>query len=455
MSTSTSSRIPDSHGSSNAEYCNLKVNQPQTRTEEFEHEPNDASLAQISVDIEHKSRLSATTPLRNSRYTQRKLPPLCSGWKQHIHPDGKPYYRNASRKILTELDVSDVEEEKEMGQIYEELIARYNLAMVTQQEPGTLSDETEIYLTRNTTTREWEYYFVDYSTEDVFWVEKMDLRRLIGDRYPTDVNYHLCLLRNYYSHIENFPCHHTLPRDAEDNLRAALIFTCADHLTSGEDATSPWTPESAKCFLEMLDSFRDNTTTFKDQLYGSGYRSCFFSYQYYQRRLDDVWGSKIVSSLGWQRLVLALLKEWSDSNLLATVTLSANIAFLALPGIVNPPRFCSLLSTFLCLRSILSGLHHVWIHRFRAEAAPATASMYFQQAERFTGTLKPLALFLALPITSLLWGLCWFAAAVAAVAAQAVSWGMGGQLLGNVAGIGVAFLIVLVLMLMVYGFFFT
>ena len=36
----------------------------------------------------------------------------------------------------------------------------------------------------------------------------------------------LSILRNYYRHLENFPCHNKLPDDAVKFLRKTLAYAC-------------------------------------------------------------------------------------------------------------------------------------------------------------------------------------------------------------------------------------
>jgi len=131
----------------------------------------------------------------------------------------------------------------------------------------------------------------------------------------------------------------------------------------------------------------------------------FCAHDTYVDRLEKVWADGIVSLYGWQNLLSSLLSEWSDSNLLATVTLSANMAFLALAELKDIAKTASTVSTFFAIGSIIIGVHHVWRHRVKVGTDAEHAGNYFQNATRTMGSLKPLAVFLSLPLILLSWAL--------------------------------------------------
>jgi len=143
----------------------------------------------------------------------------------------------------------------------------------------------------------------------------------------------------------------------------------------------------------------------------------FYAHLTYIQRLENVWADGIVSFTGWQTLLRSLLAEWSDSNLLATVTLSANMAFLALAGLNMVPTMFSIMSTFLAIGSIAIGLHHVWRHRDKQDSDASRAGTYFRNAFQ-GGTFTRLAVSLSLPLILLSWSLVAFAAAVSAYSFQ-------------------------------------
>ncbi|KAF9534137.1 hypothetical protein CPB83DRAFT_889149 [Crepidotus variabilis] len=434
-------------------------------------------------------------PINETIYDRLPLP---SGWERHVHLDGKPYYRDRDRLIVTELDVSNRDLEEMLGLIYQSLVKdlekiKEGPAAVQTKKTRKLTETEEIYVMQCKDKSMWEYYFVDHGREDIFWVKDIDFVDLGG--YPEDTSYDTLITQHYYCHLENFPCHNKLPPGATKMLRCHLIFSATDRITFGK-RTPICSQEEAKLLVEFLEHFEDNpddfTSTFKTwyvarlltyvyqlrNIYCYGTPNALVdrslrllpangpsmhtdvpaitlldailgllslsAYWNYLHRIQEVWAEGIVSIFGWQDLVKGLLSEWSDSNLLATVTLSANMAFLALNPIAVA-RVFSIISTFLSLGSIITGLHHLWKHRYKTQSNAISAATYFREQMRFTGNLRPLAWFLALPLVLLSWSLAWFAAAVGVYAFN----GLDGNSAGGVA----VAILVLALMLMAYVFF--
>ncbi|KAJ7197912.1 hypothetical protein GGX14DRAFT_700162 [Mycena pura] len=130
----------------------------------------------------------------------------------------------------------------------------------------------------------------------------------------------------------------------------------------------------------------------------------------------------------FRALVKCFLQEWADSNLVATVLLSANVGFLAAPSLAGVPRTFSLVSSLCSMTSLITGLHHVWQHREKTEASHDDARHYMHMltlAARRTveGPPGPAALtltaaLLAAPRAALRWAALAFLGAVVAYAAQ-------------------------------------
>ncbi|THG94799.1 hypothetical protein EW026_g6743 [Hermanssonia centrifuga] len=95
----------------------------------------------------------------------------------------------------------------------------------------------------------------------------------------------------------------------------------------------------------------------------------FGAHRTYRMRLQGARVKGEVYLADFRELLNNFLAEWSDSNLLATVFVGANIAFLAVPDITNTQRTASLASTVFSLLSVASGVHHVWQHRTKLDAS--------------------------------------------------------------------------------------
>ncbi|CAE6448838.1 unnamed protein product [Rhizoctonia solani] len=73
----------------------------------------------------------------------------------------------------------------------------------------------------------------------------------------------------------------------------------------------------------------------------------------------------------WSTLIKGLLKEWNDLNIVLALVLSANVGFLALPGIsedkpspmADLSRGAGIFSTFVTLGGLLCSLSLIWLHQ--------------------------------------------------------------------------------------------
>jgi len=426
--------------------------------------------------------LNPVTPLQSSRYDavkesqnsgsrQKKLPSgplhqkrgdldqymydlggLPPEWEQHVHVDGKPYFRHKSWRVLTEVYLRYATLRAKIEALYQQVES----ARLAKKPDMKMSDSIELYLTLDPKPA---YYYVDNELQSIFWLDDLSLDALgLSNKAPA-MSLELFIERNYYRHLENFPAHSKLPQGAEDYLRGALTHACTEHMTSRESSTAPWNAADCKTFIELLDGIKDDVSTYKTwyvarllvnilnsrflHRYGM-YEArtdrlaslelprprqalapledlitgvLFFCAPYtYVDRLEKVWADRVVSLEGWQKLLTSLLIEWSDSNLLATVTLSANMALLALNDLNSLSRTASIASSLFAIGSIVIGLHHVWRHRVKVDTDASQATAYLQNATRTVPSLKFLAFFLSLPLVLLSWSLIVFAFAVSAYA---------------------------------------
>lgn len=89
----------------------------------------------------------------------------------------------------------------------------------------------------------------------------------------------------------------------------------------------------------------------------------------------------------WHRFVQENVKDWNGTNLVATVLISAAVAFLAVPGIDNVSRCMALISVLVAVASIVTGLLNVWQHQHETRATPELITivrhLYFSSVETF------------------------------------------------------------------------
>ncbi|KAI0941081.1 hypothetical protein AcV7_002728 [Taiwanofungus camphoratus] len=140
----------------------------------------------------------------------------------------------------------------------------------------------------------------------------------------------------------------------------------------------------------------------------------------YRVRLEGVRVKGVMYEPDLRDLFENFLAEWSDSNLLATVFIGANIGFLAIADITSMQRTALLASSVFAVTSVVSGVHHVWQHRTKVDASPEEAQEYMSDEES-TGKdehLEVMACFLSIPVAALLWSILSFTIALGAFCIQ-------------------------------------
>ncbi|KAH9962935.1 hypothetical protein BC827DRAFT_1129527 [Russula dissimulans] len=140
------------------------------------------------------------------------------------------------------------------------------------------------------------------------------------------------------------------------------------------------------------------------------------------REMEKLWTDEIIIETLWESFMNKLLEEWEGVILWSSVMLTANVGFLAIPGVVlsnlngsnltsasqvliftSPSRIASSLSVEASIGSIVIGLLLVLRHRTKHKEDPAGASTYFfLNCHRIFG-LEPMAVIFSLPWASLIW----------------------------------------------------
>ncbi|QRV93487.1 hypothetical protein RhiJN_21505 [Ceratobasidium sp. AG-Ba] len=147
----------------------------------------------------------------------------------------------------------------------------------------------------------------------------------------------------------------------------------------------------------------------------------------YLKRIHNVDRTVIgdgINTIRWRALLKELCKEWTDSNLLATVLVAGTVALLAIPNINGMTQLAGLLSALCALASVLAGTLLVGNHQSRVESSSEAAFIYFKRAKLHgLGTTRPLAVILSLPVSLMLWGMFWF---IFAIGSNAYASGLSG-----------------------------
>ncbi|CAE6517876.1 unnamed protein product, partial [Rhizoctonia solani] len=100
----------------------------------------------------------------------------------------------------------------------------------------------------------------------------------------------------------------------------------------------------------------------------------------------------------WNTLIKGFLKEWNDLNIVLALVLSANVAFLALPGtsedsasaLANLSRGAGIVSMFVTLGGLLTSLSLIWLHQPMLGTGSSDACKYFLGSAYSSKRMDPL-----------------------------------------------------------------
>lgn len=104
------------------------------------------------------------------------LSELPSGWQEHIHPDGKPYFHHAEWRVVTEANIRDSVALKTLEALYMTIKMRW-LADPTYND----TVNYELYLAM--TSDQQYYYFIDNDNLDIFWLEDCSTEEIGAGSY--------------------------------------------------------------------------------------------------------------------------------------------------------------------------------------------------------------------------------------------------------------------------------
>ncbi|EJD35352.1 hypothetical protein AURDEDRAFT_175556 [Auricularia subglabra TFB-10046 SS5] len=151
-----------------------------------------------------------------------------------------------------------------------------------------------------------------------------------------------------------------------------------------------------------------------------------------------------VSTERWHSFVSALVKEWRDSNLVATVLLAANVSVLALPNLDSTCHLLSVLSMMAAIGSVIMGFYLVWRHEPHESSSSQIGLHYFMRARIRTSSSVPLSFALSIPLVLLLWAFLGFLAAISTNAfhGQGNAGGFLSTLIPNSTSFGVVVMLV-------------
>ncbi|KAN0131778.1 hypothetical protein V8E53_010429 [Lactarius tabidus] len=323
----------------------------------------------------------------------------CAPWVPASHPDGSLYFFDQERRLFTDTDMFNPELRKEMGDFYillQRILARrrvdipsnnYDLTLdITPANDGRIS-WSYYYACLETRCLFWLH---PCDTSNM-------TSKLVGDvRSPAHISASqtsspICLFTNrmpehrlealYWTHWSLFPVNFNgrhLDRPTVDELMGILSYGYMDMITSGsksESMTLPFDGDTMQKMLALVQNAKKSDAglvyhtagvarllsifTYWRFIYFHGQRGAGFgrhgtvqrkrtflvtlvspvlfnSPKAYLQELEGILVlDKAVGENRWRSFISGLLKEWEQLILPSTVLLSANIGFLAIPGVIN------------------------------------------------------------------------------------------------------------------------
>ncbi|KAI6116134.1 hypothetical protein F5141DRAFT_648567 [Pisolithus sp. B1] len=419
---------------------------------------------------------------------------LPAGWKAYRHPEGALFYLFDRTPTFTEVNVVDEDVRKDVEYfstfLWSELnheigveVGRFpdfNLEKVRLVvEPR--SDENGVLCC---------YYFVDHANRSLFWLDEWDAPGVFSACKGVETLSHrgLAIQAHYWGHWDLYPTGCKVTEELMQEAKDMIVHAICDHLTSNV-SSAPHNAEELKGFLGLLDHVKPNRPdeqdrghgavvfgrimkifylnyylnfhgepcarlNFDQSVHGWKYRPStmmtictpllFFSPMTSIRNLNSIFVDRIVSKEKWNAFINRMNTYLTNTNLLATVLLNANVGFLSIHTVddgngTTLRQISSYLSLMASLSSILVGLILVRHNRTESQNFVFAAAKFLASLWHPKHGLEVLAILYGLPHAFLLWGMLLFF-----IALSAEWWNPGDLLSWVIIGMAMCFTSLLV-----------
>ncbi|KAH9164845.1 hypothetical protein EDB89DRAFT_2247042 [Lactarius sanguifluus] len=388
-----------------------------------------------------------------------KIPPLtmafrpehgpegCAPWVSATHPDGALYFYDPAKRLFTDTDMHD-------PVLRDEIAASYDYLQKILLAKGPPPKNYDLVLDKHKEggQTQWFYYYAYPETRCLFWLETYDAKDMLYEVYGVESPAHVSptglsiqpFLRiavlNLRSMMNSWEyCHmaawvHSCPWFFYHN--SSSIDT-TDAMTS-KSSTLPYDDDTMKKMLELVRSVKESNSNSNSMYHTAAVTHwrflCFHgqknarlgkhqtvycdlnekepSLSFHLQEIEKLWTDEIIIDTAWKSFIPKLLEEWQELMLLSTVMLSANVGFLAIPGVVvnitTPAQIASYMSMEASVGSIVIGLLLVRHNRSRQKEDPAGAATYLTQYTHRRFGLEPMAILYSLPWALLMWAMVMF-----------------------------------------------
>ncbi|KZT31903.1 hypothetical protein SISSUDRAFT_637651 [Sistotremastrum suecicum HHB10207 ss-3] len=356
-----------------------------------------------------------SSPYHKSKKRQVPWVPIPSGWKRHVHPSGWIYFEKPEARIITDYPMGSPELQAALNKL-------------DTEDSETIPEEFELWIGQS--AQDADIVYIDHERRRALPNLKSD-ESDIEDHMKTDEDRtkHLRLELSYWRYLAEHPCHARLPPNVEEDALAILSFFIQDRILNPEDSVVPFSKETSKELMDLLSamtsdkSYASNArnshvkTHFVSRLmerivderlrqhYGEEGARRYLKKGRHARVIQDAkspWAIDLlldfcmvflffgtpfaylrhvneffITALGrtetisekWRAFVDENVTDWSDTNLVATVLVSAAVGFLAVPGIDDISRLFALFSILFALSSLIAGLLNAWQHQHESRAS--------------------------------------------------------------------------------------
>ncbi|KAI6043910.1 hypothetical protein EDC04DRAFT_3106740 [Pisolithus marmoratus] len=390
---------------------------------------------------------------------------LSDGWKAHRHPEGALFYslELPTQKTFTEVDVIDEEIRRDVEYFSTFLWGELRHEVEVGEFQGLELDKVQLVVEPRSDDEGVLccYYFVDPANRSLFWLDEWNAQGVFSACQGVDTLSHkgLAIQAHYWGHWDLYPTLCRVTDELKEEAEDMIVHAICDHLTSNV-SSAPLNAEELRGLLTLLNHVKPNRRqghgavvigrimkifylnyylnfhgepcarlNFDQSVHGWKYHPSvmmsictpllFFSPMTNIRNLNALFVDGIVSKEKWNAFINRMNSYLTNTNLLATVLLNANVGFLSIRTVddsngTSLRQISSYLSIIASLSSIVVGLILVRHNRTDIQTFIFAAAKFLSSLWHPRHGLEVLAILYSLPHAFLLWGMILFFVALSA-----------------------------------------
>jgi len=301
----------------------------------------------------------------------------------------------------------------------------------------------------------WAYYFACHTSRSLFWVHEHEISHALDSVLGTVSPSHLkhVLEKWYWTHCRHFPCNQQFTKEIALELTSILVHHATDQVMAADSSVILISGETLQVLLSLAErvltvGFNDYTIVVVSRLLETFAHARFINYHgqvgarlgldYNIYRgldsprssmlgmllsvflfsmphnlvdsLDNLYIGSFISYLSCDQFTQEIRSKWQNFIIIATVLLTTNVAFLAIPSVdrgVNertPAQIASYISLVMSMICITSG--GLLVHLIHTDVHTFVKNVWYFPKTR--AAILPLATLYSIPYASLCWGFITF-----------------------------------------------